>query len=62
MPEVASGPLTWVIVAPQYQAALEQNPRAGYLEYVARNVGKGKASELATYVVRKGRPIFVVAD
>ena len=30
--------------------------------HVARNVGAGKASELATYLVRKGRPIFVVAD
>lgn len=30
--------------------------------HVARNVGPGKASELATYLVRKGRPIFVVAD
>ena len=30
--------------------------------HVARNVGSGSASELATYVVRKGRPIFVVAE
>jgi len=29
--------------------------------HVARNVGPGKASELATYLVRKGRPIFVLA-
>jgi hypothetical protein len=27
-----------------------------------RNVGEGKASELATYVVEKGRPVVVVAE
>lgn len=27
--------------------------------HVAKNVGNGKASELATYIVRKGEPIFV---
>lgn len=26
--------------------------------HVAKNVGSGKASELATYIVRKGEPIF----
>ncbi|RVI86191.1 cupin domain-containing protein [Sinorhizobium meliloti] len=27
--------------------------------HVAKNVGGGKASELATYIVKKGEPIFV---
>jgi len=30
--------------------------------HVARNVGTGKASELATYLVSKGKPLLVVAD
>lgn len=30
--------------------------------HVARNVGSGKASELATYLVSKGKPLLVVAD
>lgn len=29
--------------------------------HVARNVGTGKASELATYLVRKGKPLLVIA-
>lgn len=28
--------------------------------HIARNVGAGKASELATYVVRKGEPLLVL--
>jgi hypothetical protein len=27
-----------------------------------RNVGSGKAAELATYVVEKGKPFLVVVD
>ena len=30
--------------------------------HVARNVGSGKASELATYLVSKDKPLLVVAD
>jgi len=29
--------------------------------HVAKNVGEGKASELATYLVVKGRPLLVIA-
>ena len=29
--------------------------------HVARNVGSGKAAELATYVVSKGKPLLVLA-
>lgn len=31
-------------------------------KHVARNVGPGKASELATYLVSKGKPLLVIAD
>ena len=30
--------------------------------HVARNVGAGKASELATYLVSKGKPLLVIAE
>ena len=43
-PDLVNGPLTRIVVAPEYQAAMEQNPRAGYLEYVARNVGIRRAA------------------
>ena len=33
-----------IVVAPEYQAALTQNPYAGYLEYVAKNVGIRRAA------------------
>ena len=35
--------VTRIVVAPEYQLALTQNPRAGYLEYVAKNVGIRRA-------------------
>jgi hypothetical protein len=30
--------------------------------HAVRNVGKGNAAELATYVVENGKPLFVPAD
>lgn len=33
-----------IVVAPEYQVALTQNPRAGYLEYIAKNVGIRRAA------------------
>lgn len=42
-PELTATTLNRIVVAPQYQIAMEQNPRAGYLEYVARNVGIRRA-------------------
>ena len=33
-----------IIVAPQYRRALTQNPRAGYMEYLAKNVGIRRAA------------------
>jgi hypothetical protein len=32
------------VVAPEYQAALTQNPKAGYFEYLAKNVGIRRAA------------------
>lgn len=43
LPEFA-GRIRRIVVAPEYQAALTQNPRAGYLEYIAKNVGIRRAS------------------
>ncbi|BAU73759.1 hypothetical protein ppKF707_3975 [Metapseudomonas furukawaii] len=28
--------------------------------HIATNIGEGKASELATYIVRKGKPLLVL--
>ena len=33
-----------IVVAPEYQRALTQNPRAGYMEYLAKNVGIRRAA------------------
>ncbi len=33
-----------IVVAPEYQKALTQNPRAGYMEYLAKNVGIRRAA------------------
>ena len=33
-----------IVVAPEYQRALTQNPRAGYMEYLAKNVGIRRAT------------------
>jgi hypothetical protein len=43
MPDVTTGLLRTVVVASQYQAAMTQNPRVPYLEYVAKNVGLRRA-------------------
>jgi hypothetical protein len=51
-----------IVVAPEYQRALTQNPHAGYLEYVAKNVGIRRAqapSVLVTNVdVLLGREVL----
>jgi hypothetical protein len=45
LPEgVADRVLTRIVVAREYQAAMAQNPRIGYLEYIARNVGIRRAA------------------
>ena len=36
--------LTRIVVAPEYHVAFTQNPRLGYLEYVAKNVGIRRAT------------------
>jgi hypothetical protein len=41
---VADGVIRRIVVAPEYQAALTQNPRAGYFEYLAKNVGIRRAA------------------
>jgi hypothetical protein len=43
LPEVTNRVLRTVVVASEYQAALTQNPRVPYLEYVAKNVGIRRA-------------------
>jgi hypothetical protein len=43
LPEVAGSVLRTIVVAPQYQAAMTQNPRVPYLEYIAKNVGIRRA-------------------
>ena len=40
----AGGVIRRIVVAPEYQAALTQNPRAGYFEYIAKNVGIRRAA------------------
>jgi hypothetical protein len=42
--DVARAELKPIVVAPEYQAALTQNPRVPYLEYVAKNVGIRRAA------------------
>jgi quercetin dioxygenase-like cupin family protein len=32
------------------------------VRHAAKNVGSGKGSELATYIVEKGKPLVVLAD
>jgi hypothetical protein len=44
LPAIAERVLRPIVVASEYQAAMTQNPRAGYLEYVAKNVGIRRAS------------------
>jgi len=43
-PQLASGVIRRIVVAPEYQAALTQNPKAGYFEYIAKNVGIRRAA------------------
>jgi len=42
--DIARSVLRPIVVAPQYQKALTQNPRVPYLEYVAKNVGIRRAT------------------
>jgi hypothetical protein len=44
LPDIAAMVLRTVVVAPQYQVAMTQNPRVPYLEYVAKNVGIRRAT------------------
>ena len=44
LPEIAARTIRRIIVAPEYQAALTQNPRPFYLEYLAKNVGIRRAA------------------
>ena len=44
MPEITTRVLRPIVVAPEYQAALTQNPRVPFLEYMAKNVGLRRAS------------------
>ena len=43
LPHLATTVVRRIIAAPGYQAALTQNPHAGYLEYIAKNVGIRRA-------------------
>jgi hypothetical protein len=43
-PHLADGVIRRIVVAPEYQAALTQNPKAGYFEYIAKNVGIRRAA------------------
>jgi hypothetical protein len=43
VPEMPAGRIRRFVVAPEYQAAMVQNPRVGYMEYVAKNVGIRRA-------------------
>jgi len=44
LPDVAARLLRPIVVAPEYQAAMTQNLRVPYLEYVAKNVGIRRAA------------------
>lgn len=43
LPGIAETVLRPIVVAPEYQSAMTQNPRVPYLEYVAKNVGIRRA-------------------
>lgn len=43
LPQFASA-IRRIVVAPEYQRALTQNPKAGYFEYIAKNVGIRRAA------------------
>lgn len=44
LPELPANRLTRIVVAPEYQAALAQNLRIDFMEYVAKNVGIRRAT------------------
>ena len=44
LPDLTASTLRRIVVAPEYQRALTQNPRAGYMEYLAKNVGIRRAA------------------
>ena len=44
LPDLTERTLRRIVVAPEYQRALTQNPRAGYMEYLAKNVGIRRAA------------------
>jgi hypothetical protein len=44
LPDVTARILRPIVVAPEYQSAMTQNPRVPYLEYVAKNVGIRRAA------------------
>jgi hypothetical protein len=44
LPEPARRAVRRLVVAPEYQRALTQNPHAGYMEYLAKNVGIRRAA------------------
>lgn len=43
LPDITERVLRPIVVAPEYQSAMTQNPRVPYLEYVAKNVGIRRA-------------------
>ena len=56
-PELVPGILRRIVVAPEYHAALAQNPRIPYLEYVAKNVGIRRAA--APFVLASNTDILL---
>lgn len=44
LPDLTKRAIRRIVVAPEYQRALTQNPRAGYMEYLAKNVGIRRAT------------------
>ena len=44
LPDLTERTIRRVVVAPEYQRALTQNPHAGYMEYLAKNVGIRRAA------------------
>jgi hypothetical protein len=56
-PDITKRVLRAIVVAPEYQAAMMQNPRAGYLEYIAKNVGIRRAA--SPFVLVTNADIFL---
>jgi hypothetical protein len=44
LPQFTNTVIRRIVVAPEYQVALTQNPKAGYFEYIAKNVGIRRAA------------------